>query len=64
MNELPLLERVTESIEKLIETKKLKYIEETDEFVQGLLIGLEIAGMYGDEIKQIYSDNTDNPDTD
>ena len=46
--------RVEESIASLIAGRKLKYMEKTPEFVEGVLIGLEIAGIYGDKIKELY----------
>jgi hypothetical protein len=49
-----LVKRVEESIEAIIVGRKLKYMETTPEFVAGLLIGMEIAGLHGDKIKELY----------
>jgi hypothetical protein len=46
---------VEASIDGLITDRKVKYIADTLEFVEGLKIGLEIAGLYGDDIKALYS---------
>lgn len=57
-----LIESVLTSIASMLEDRKLKYIADTYEFGEGLKIGLEIAGIYGDKIKEIYIGNriTDN----
>lgn len=55
---------VVKSIEKIIEERKIKYIQENAEFTEGLLVGLEIAGLYGDKIHEIYTkyNSTDTTD--
>jgi hypothetical protein len=50
---------IEKTIETLLTDKKLKYISNTMEFVNGLMIGLEIAGIYGDEIHKLYINNID-----
>lgn len=56
VNDTAILENnVTKSIESMLEDKQLKYIADTPEFIEGLLVGLEIAGIYGDEIKNLYT---------
>lgn len=45
-------------IKHLIKERKLKWMEDTDEFKQGLLIGLEIAGIYGDAIHKMYNSSS------
>ena len=46
---------VESSVEALIEDRKLRYCADSLEFVEGLKIGLEIAGLYGNDIKELYS---------
>ena len=48
---------VEASIASLIEERKVKYISNSLEFVEGLKIGLEIAGLYGNEIKTLYTNS-------
>ena len=43
------------SITKLIEDRRLKWLADTLEFKEGILIGLEIAGIYGDAICKMYN---------
>jgi hypothetical protein len=73
-----LLTKVESTVNGLITKRKLKWMSDTSEFREGLLIGLELAGIYGKQISEIYkvendmliddgtSDGTvvrDNPDT-
>ena len=46
---------VESSVEALIEDRKLRYCADSVEFVEGLKVGLEIAGLYGNDIKELYS---------
>lgn len=57
-----LVGNVEASVKSLLEERKLKYISDTFEFVEGLKIGLEIAGLYGDDIKELYTKRTDTSD--
>lgn len=49
-----MVKRVEESIAAIITGRKLKYIETAPEFIEGLLVGMEIAGLHGDKIKELY----------
>lgn len=46
---------VTKEIENIITERKLRYIDTSPEFTEGLLVGLEIAGRFGDKIHEMYS---------
>lgn len=48
---------VEATINSLLDEKKLRWISNTEEFVEGLLVGLELAGIYGDEIHKLYNTN-------
>lgn len=55
-NEIAILrDNIEKTIEDILEKKKIKYISDTMEFVQGLLVGLEIAGIYGESIHELYT---------
>lgn len=54
-NPVDLQDDVEKSIAKLLDERKLRYCSDSLEFVEGLKIGLEIAGLYGDGIKDLYS---------
>lgn len=56
-----LLNNIEKTIENILDKKKIKYISDSMEFVEGLLVGLEIAGIYGNSIHELYSKNH-NPD--
>jgi hypothetical protein len=51
-----LTNNITNSIKDILENKKISYMSDTPEFVEGLLVGLEIAGIYGNDIQKVYSD--------
>jgi len=48
------VKQIEETIETIIVGRKLKYMETTPEFIAGLLVGMEIAGLHGDKIKELY----------
>lgn len=49
--------KVEESISNLIDERKLRYIADTNEFIEGMLIGLEIAALHGDKMHEIYKNS-------
>jgi hypothetical protein len=52
-NEL-LLNQVEATVNGLITKRKLRWLSDTLEFKEGLLIGLELAGIYGKQFSEIY----------
>lgn len=55
-----LLANIESSIESILTEKKLKYISDTMEFVEGLLVGMEVAKLYGDKIHELYMEKNTN----
>lgn len=45
---------IEKSIESLIVVRKLELMADSPEFINGLLIGLEIAGLFGNHIHEMY----------
>ena len=58
-NAAALQTKVEDTINELLTERKLKWMSTTMEFREGLLVGLELAGMYGDEIHKLYSNKRD-----
>jgi hypothetical protein len=54
-----LQDNVEKAIEDILDKRKIKYISDTPEFVEGLLVGLEIAGIFGGDINEVYNNNSD-----
>ena len=50
-----LMSNVESTINSLLDERKLRWMSATEEFREGLLIGLELAGIYGDKIHKLYS---------
>ena len=57
-NEL-LLSQVEATVNGLITKRKLKWMSNTLEFKEGLLVGLELAGIHGKQISEIYKAEND-----
>ena len=49
---------VSFTINELLDERKLRWCADTVEFTEGLLIGLELAGIYGKKIQKIYPTST------
>ena len=58
-----LIGNVESSIRSLIKERKVKYIEDSLDFIEGLMIGMEIAGLYGDDIKELYTESKSDSDS-
>ena len=50
---------VEATVNSLLDERKLRWLSNTEEFKQGLLIGLELAGIYGDAIYKLYNTTND-----
>ena len=46
---------VEATVNSLLDERKLRWLSETEEFKEGLLIGLELAGIYGEDIHKLYT---------
>lgn len=60
-DEIAILEQnVINSINDILTKQKLHYIEHTFEFIKGLMVGLEVAKLYGESIQKLNtSQSTD-----
>lgn len=52
-----LQQNVINTINDLLDKRKLHWMEKTPEFCEGLKVGLEVAGIYGDKINEIFTHN-------
>jgi hypothetical protein len=59
-----LLGQVEATVNGLIVKRKLRWMSDTEEFKEGLLVGLELAGIYGKQISEIYKTEEPNMLTD
>ena len=55
----PLLEQIEATVNGLITKRQLKWMSNTVEFREGMLIGLELAGIYGRQISEMYTAEED-----
>lgn len=58
LNDSGLQKEVIDAIECILIERKLKWMSNTEEFTSGLLVGLEIAGLFGDRINEVYTAST------
>lgn len=49
-----MVNNIEQCIESLINARNLNDISDSPEFISGLLVGLEIAKIFGDRIHEIY----------
>lgn len=57
-----LFKGIRDTIQSLIDERKLKWLADTTEFSEGVQVGLEIAALYGDKLHELYEKSTADSD--